>query len=393
MGELAFEYSRPATRVVFGAGRTKDLGLEVETLGAKRALVICGNTFAKSDYLSQIRGALGGKFAGIFSGVRPHSSVEIVTTGARLASNLEADVLVGIGGGSVLDTTKLIAILMAEGRDLEDWAIDFEPPDKYRRPELRQPKLPIIGIPTTYSASETNGGCCCRQVSTGRKLFFHDEGVVPRIAILDPELTATMPPELTGSSGMNMLGHCVEALYSRKRNPIVDAYALQAIRLIAQYLPGCVRNGNDLYARGQLQIAAYLSGLALSGAWVGLHHSLCHVLGARYDVPHGIANAIMLPHAMRYNLDATAERQAMVAETMGMDVTGVSSLEAGTAAIEAITELTRKIGLPQRLRDIGVPREGLLLLAEDAMYNWNLHTNPKPITDSQQVLAVFLSAW
>jgi alcohol dehydrogenase class IV len=211
------------------------------------------------------------------------------------------------------------------------------------------------------------------------------------VVILDPEAAATAPARLLAASGMNALAHCVEAVYSTETQPLTDAYCLRGIGLIARYLSRAVENSRDLEALSQVQVAACLSGMGVYSAWTGIHHAIVHVIGGRYKAPHAEIHALMLPYAMRWNLDATVEAHARMAREIGIE--GADENGLATAVPEHVFAMNRRMGLPLRLRELGVPREGLRQLASDALDDYSIHTNPKPVTATEQVLEVLEQAW
>ena len=192
---------------------------------------------------------------------------------------------------------------------------------------------------------------------------------------------------------MDALTHAVEAIHSKRRQPISDGLALHAIKLIFTYLPRCVEQGDDIDARGQQLTASCLAGIAFGNAPVGVVHATAHVIGAKYNVPHGIANSILLPHGMKYNLDKCPERYALVAQAIGIDTSNLDDTSAGEAAIQNIFGLTKKINLPQKLRDVGVSEEGLEKCAGESLLDMSIFTNPKRISDPNEVLKILREAW
>lgn len=259
---------------------------------------------------------------------------------------------------------------------------------------LSRPQTPHIAVPTTAgTGSEVTYAAVVKDWENNEKILFCDNHIIPRVAILDPLLTAGLPPPLTASTGIDALTHAIEALHALQAEPIADAMALQAIRLITAYLPRCVANGDDLFARGQQQIAALMAGVAFSNAQLGLVHAMAHSLGALFNVPHGLANSLLLPHVMLYNLESCAERYLLVAEAMGLATAGLDEEGAARLAVNAVQELTRKIGLPQRLREAGVPEEGLAEAAELSLSDGSIIYNPRPVFEADEVLALFREAW
>lgn len=376
---------RSPTKIIFGPNSVDECGLELEALGCSRALLVTDRDLAESEIIVKVKKSIGKRLGGMFSDVEPDSGVHIVNKGAEFARSFNADAIVSAGGGSSIDTAKGIQICLKLGGKLEDHA-GFN--------IMGGRGVPHIVIPTTAgTGSEVTYAAVIKDHAQNRKLIFGDNYIIPDIAILDPVLISGMPPKLTAATGMDALCHAVEAIHSLQREPIADALALHAIRLIVEYLPRSVANGKDIVARGQMLIAANLAGSAFSNAQVGLIHALAHAVGAKFKVPHGVANSILMPHCMKYNLDAVAERYALIAEAMGIREAGLSDEEKALRAIEKIRELAKKIGLPARLRDAGVPEERLEECVPDAMSDGSIVYNPKFISDPDDLLKVLKEAW
>jgi alcohol dehydrogenase class IV len=383
--DLSFLFNAP-TRVVFGAGSAADTGIELAALGCRRALLVTDRfLLEKTDVVSRVRAALGAACAGVFADVPADSGVHVVDAGAEAGRACDADSVVSVGGGSVIDTAKGIAILLKEGGALLDHQ-GFQ--------VLTRRQTPHVAIPTTAgTGSEVTCYALVKDHERKRKLLFGDHHIIPDVAILDPALTAGLPPLLTAATGLDAFSHGLEALSSAQREPIADALGLHAIRLVREHLPTVVKNGSDLAARGQVLIAATLGGAAFSNAQVGLIHAISHVVGARHGVHHGTANAIAMPHVVRFNNDTVADRFRLVADALGADVRGVSDEAAGLAAADAISRLVCDVGLPSRLRDVGVPQEDLPACAEAALSDGSIVYNAKPVSDPAEVLGVLKAAW
>ncbi|MGH7798703.1 MAG: iron-containing alcohol dehydrogenase family protein, partial [Candidatus Binatia bacterium] len=251
------------------------------------------------------------------------------------------------------------------------------------------PKLPHIAIPTTLSGGEYSYSAGITE--GGKKYIVADPKLAPCTVLLDPEAAATVPARLLAASGMNALAHCVEAVYSTETQPLTEAYCLSAIGLIARYLPRAVENSQDLEALSYVQVAACLSGMGVYSAWTGIHHAIVHVVGGRYKVPHAEIHAVMLPYAMRWNLDATIQAHARMAREIGIEAANENALAATVP--EHVFAMNQRMELPLKLRELGVPRDGLKQLAIDALDDYSIHTNPKPVHAAQQVLEVLELAW
>lgn len=383
--DLSFLFTSP-TRIVFGAGSSADAGVELRGLGCSKALVVTDAVLAeKTDVVRRIVKSLGEACVGVFSDVPADSGVHVVNAGAALGRARGADSIVSIGGGSVIDTAKGIAILLREGGSLLDYQ-GFQ--------VLTRAQTPHLCIPTTAgTGSEVTYVAVVKDHEAKRKLLFGDHHIIPNVAILDPTLTVGLPPMITAATGLDAFSHGLEAVTSAQREPISDALGLHAIRLVSEHLPAAVKNGADLGARGQMLIAATLGGAAFSNAQVGLVHAIAHTVGARHAVHHGLANAIAMPHVIRFNNDVAADRHRLIAEAMAADVRSLSDEAAGLEAAKAVSALARSVGLPGSFREAGVPESDLRTCAELALSDGSIVYNAKPVTDASEVLRVLEAAW
>jgi alcohol dehydrogenase class IV len=390
MAASTFTFNNPRVeRIVSGPGSIEKLSEEIERLGGTRALLVISPSVAKTFLHDRIKSALGTKCAEIFAEVKPHSPTESIGKAVDRARDSRIDVLVSVGGGSAIDTAKGVAALLAEGGSLPPLGVRFTPPNKKEIPPMPAPKLPHIAIPTTLSGGEYSYSAGVSE--GGKKYILADPKLAPRVVLLDPEAAATAPKRLLAASGMNALAHCVEAVYSTETQPLTDAYCLRAIGLIVRYLPRAVENSRDLDALSYVQVAACLSGMGVYSAWTGIHHAIVHVIGGRYKAPHAEIHALMLPYAMRWNLNATVEAYARMAREIG--IAGADPYALAAAVPEHVFAMNQRMGLPLRLRELGVPQEGLGQLARDALGDYSIHTNPKPVTVAEQVLEVLEQAW
>lgn len=383
--DLSFLFTAP-TRIVFGAGAASEIAVELQGLGRTRALLVTDPFLReKTDVVRRIEKSLGKACAGVFSDVPADSGVHVVNAGASAGRECGADCIVSVGGGSVMDTAKGIAILLTEGGSLMDYQ-GFQ--------VLSRRQTPHVAVPTTAgTGSEITYVAVIKDHQSRRKLLFADHHIIPDVAILDPRLTVGLSPRLTAATGLDALSHGLEAVTSAQRQPIADAMGLHAIRLVRGFLPRAVKDGADLAARGQMLAAATLGGAAFSNAQVGLVHALAHVVGARHGVHHGVANAVLMPHVMRFNNAAAADRHRAVAEAMGMDVRGMSDEAAGLAAAQGVQVLAREVGLPGSFRELGVPETDLAACAEMAMSDGSIVYNAVTVSDSSSALAVLRAAW
>jgi len=379
-----FSYTSAAQQVIFGAGALAQLGGAVDKFGWQRLLLCTLGRFQSSGLVGQVEDILDRRLVAVYARVQPHVPQHQVEAALALAIEQKIDAVIGLGGGSPIGMAKAVSLALEEQRSGQ--------PARARFP-TDQPLVPVIAIPTTYAGSELTPIYGVTQVIDGqtRKVTVTDAKVTPKLTLYDPELTLALPPQMTASSGINALAHCIETVYSITRNPLSTAAALQGTSYITRSLPGAVANGDDIKIRTELLLGAYLAATAISTAKIGLHHGLCHVLGGTVGVPHGIANSIILPHAMRFNADVTAPELAAVARAMGL--TGENEPELAEQAAQTVYELITRIGLPQRLRDAGVAEADLPRLAQLALKSRAVQNNPKSITDAAQAEAVFRAAW
>ena len=377
--DLNFNYFSP-TKVVFGPGAVSELPMEASEFGQK-AFLVTDKGILETGMASQVQKQLGDALVGIYDDVPQDSGMEVVDRGAEKALAAGADVIVSMGGGSVIDTAKGMCIVMKEGGSLRDFQ---------GMQLLTRPQIPHIVIPTTSgTGSEVTSGAVILDKDQGQKIIIFEYHNTPRVAILDPQLTVSLPPELTASTGMDALTHAVEAYVALQRNPISDAVALHAIRLIVQYLPIVVHNGSDTMARGQMQLAALMAGWAFSNAMVGLVHAMAHSLGAVNRIPHGLANGLLLAPVMQFNLEEVPDLMADIARAMGIEIHEMGSMQAGQAAVDKVTALTQKIGLNKRLQQLGVSEESLLECAELSLSDGSIINNPRLVMEADEILNVY----
>jgi maleylacetate reductase len=375
----AFQYTSYPCEVLFGPGSLDDLPGALDRLGRRRLLLCASGSTVRAGIVDRLSASLGEQLIAVYDHVQPHVPEAQVTEALALARERHVDGLIGLGGGSPIGFAKALAhALQNDSARQRSHAI-----------------IAVVAIPTTYAGSEmTPVFGVTRQVEgTPRKITVTDPAIVPRVVVYDPVLTLALPRDLTASTAVNALAHCVEALYSITANPLSTAAALEGARLIVDALTRCLAAGDDLSVRSDLLAGAYLAGVALSGVKMGLHHGLCHVLGGTCGVPHGIANAIVLPHALRFNLDATAPALSQLAAALVVAPQSADDTARAIAVAERIDTLIGQLGLPRRLRDVGVPEAEIPALARLALASPAVRANPKPIEDATQIEAILRAAW
>ena len=382
---LSFIYMN-TTRVVFGPGSSRDVREEVRALGCARAVVVTDSVLAtRTDVPARIEKTLGESCAGVFSDVVPDSGVHIVDAGAAFARERGADCIVSVGGGSAIDTAKGIAIVLKEGGSLRDYE-GFQ--------VLRRPQTPHVAIPTTAgTGSEVTYVAVIKDHEAHQKLLFGDYNIIPNTALLDPELTVGLPPQLTAATGMDAMSHAVEAIHSQQKEPIADGLALHAIRLIHEFLPRAVSDGKDIVARGQMLIASNMAGTAFSNAQVGLVHAIAHTVGARHGIHHGLANSIVMPHVVRFNAGEVAAVYRPIAEALGVAVGGLSDEACAEEVAARLSGLAARTGLPQTLSSQGVPEEALADLAEATLADASIIYNGRTVLGAEELLGVYRAAF
>jgi alcohol dehydrogenase class IV len=383
-----FRYTTHAQEVIFGVGALAKLGDAVSVYGWERLLLCTSPSLLKNGTVARLQQILGKRLAVTFAQVSQHVQANQVAEVLALADEHQIDAVIGLGGGSPVGLAKAVSLKLEAKRSGVEVA-------KARYP-TEQPTVPGIAIPTTYAGSEmtsTYGITQTMEDGSTRKVTVRDDKVTPKLVIYDPSLTLDLPPSVTASTGINALAHCVEAVYSIKRNPLSTASALQGVHYITQSLLRCVQQGDDLTARTNMMIGAHLGGQSLATAAMGIHHGTCQVLGGTADVPHGVANSIILPHAIRFNLDTAAPLLAQVGEAMGVRRNGKSDEAMGEQVAQAVYDLVGQMGLPQRLRDVGVAEEMLSKLAENMLKSKPVNDNPKPVTSIEQAMTLLRAAW
>lgn len=386
MGEMQpFEFKH-STRVVFGAGTLKTLGEEAQALCASRALIVCDPGITKLGLTERVDDQLGAAAvrAVSFDAISENPRDGECCAAAAVATEEGADLIVGLGGGSAMDAAKAAAALVTNGGRVKDWEDSHE---------LVRQSLPLLCIPTTAgTGSEVTFVAVITDEVNHHKMTLRGPGLAPRVAIVDAELTASMPPTLTASTGMDALSHAIEAYTCTAANPVSDVLALKAIELIARNLPTAVRDGADLRARSAMVLASTMAGMAFANSRVGAVHSIGEVLGGLYDTPHGVAVAVFLPHIYAFNIAAAPERHRDVARALGVVSTGGRDSEVAEQGAEVLFRLTSEVGIPALAELPGVSPGDFEQLAETAAGSSCSQVNPRTI-DEDDYLAILHDAY
>lgn len=374
------------TVTLMGVGSHKQLGEQIKTLGAKKPLLVTDKGITDAGLTAQITDLIKtetGSEVVLFDDTVPNPTDKNVADGVALFKESGCDMIITLGGGSPHDCGKGIGIVATNGGTIHD----YEGVD-----QSTQAMPPFIAINTTAgTASEMTRFCIITDTSRKVKMAIVDWRVTPAIAINDPLLMVGMPSSLTAATGMDALTHAVEAYVSTIATPVTDACALKAIELISDYLRPAVANGEDIEARDKMAYAEYLAGMAFNNASLGHVHAMAHQLGGYYDLPHGVCNAILLPHVSRFNLIARLDRYVDIAIAMGENVEGLSTREAAETALTAIQTLSRDIGIPENLTVLGVKKEDLPIMAGNAQKDACGVTNPRRPT-LEDVVGIYTAA-
>ena len=370
---------------LFGPGCSKEVGERAHNLGAKKVLIVTDEglfKFGVADTIASYLKAANVNYH-IFPGAEPNPTDINVLKGVQAYNDNQCDFIISLGGGSSHDCAKGIGLVTAGGGNIRD----YEGIDK-----STVPMTPLIAINTTAgTASEMTRFCIITNTDTHVKMAIVDWRCTPLMAIDDPKLMVAKPAGLTAATGMDALTHAVEAYVSTAANPITDACAEKAITMISQWLSPAVANGENIEARDAMSYAQYLAGMAFNNASLGYVHAMAHQLGGFYNLPHGVCNAILLPHVCEFNLIACPDRYAKIAELMGVDIQHLTVNEAAYAAIDAIRELSKAVGIPSGLTELNVKESDLTIMAENAQNDACMLTNPRKANHAQ-VVEIFKAA-
>lgn len=370
---------------LMGIGCHHEIGKRARILGMTKPLLVTDKGVVQTGMCEQICALLRaeGLKPVVFDETVPNPTDTNVAAGVKVYKKNGCDSIITLGGGSPHDCGKGIGLVVSNGGAIHD----YEGLDKSTKP-----LPPYIAVNTTSgTASEMTRFCIITDTRRKVKMAIVDWRVTPTLSVDDPLLMAGMPPKLTAATGMDALTHAVEAYVSTIASPITDACALKAIELIATSLRAAVANGKDMAARDAMTYAEFLAGMAFNNASLGYVHAMAHQLGGFYDLPHGVCNAILLPHVERFNLIAKVDRFVAIAKTMGEPVDGLSPRAAAERALEAIKQLSADVGIPAGLAELGVKEKDFPLMAENAMKDACSFTNPRMAT-LQDIVQIYKNA-
>jgi len=380
------------TKVMYSAGLRSEIGYEMSQLGGTKVALFTDKGLVNAGVADMVIEAIKKtdlKIAGVFDSIIQDAQLDIINEGAKFYRKCGADCVIALGGGSVMDSVKAINILNGAGEeDFTSFA------DQGALIDGAKPLPPHIAFPTT-------AGTACEVTNAIMVLDTKEhvkKGVIhpycnSDIAMLDPELTLKLPAKITAFTGIDVLTHAIEGVTSKLASPVGDALGFHAIRMVDKYLKTAVSKPDDIEARGNMLIASTIAGMCFINSMTGAVHAMAHSLGGLYGIPHGLANTILLPEVMEFNLQEKPERFMMVADALGVPVEGLKPAEAGKKAIEAVRKLRKDIGLTQTLSDFKVPkdRQSLQPLIEQALADGQMGSNPRDMSEDD-VYEVYLKA-
>jgi alcohol dehydrogenase class IV len=369
-------FFRTAQELIVGTGALSRLEEKVRELGANTVLVITDRGVRQVGLTAVVEAPLrrAGLAVDVFDDVMPEPPFENLLDLLGKAKGKAYDLVIGIGGGSAMDIAKVLAVLLTNG--------DTDVYDMIGIERVNRPGIPFILIPTTAgTGSEVTYNAIFTDTRDQVKKGIVSKHLLPKVAIVDPALTLSLPPAVTAATGMDALVHAVESYTALRASDLTDGIALHAIRLISRHLRTAVHNGQNLEARENMAVGSLMAGISLANAGVGAVHALAYPLGGRFKVPHGVANSLLLPYVMRYNVVADLPKFAEVARAMGEPVEGLSLRDAAERTVQALARLARDIGIPSSLKDVGVTERDIPSLAEEAgKIDRLLNNNPRRLT-------------
>ena len=371
----------------FGPGAREVLPKEINRLGLHKAFVTTDKDLIKDGVADKVLSVL--KAADIpfevFSEIKPNPTVSNVKAGVAAFAASGADFILAIGGGSSIDTAKAIGII-SNNPDFSDVVSLEGVADTHKK------SVPIIALPTTAgTAAEVTINYVITDEVNAKKMVCVDPNDIPAIAIVDAELMYTLPKSLTAATGLDALTHAIEGLITKGAWEMSDMFEIKAIEMIARYLETAVNEPSNAEARNGMAVAQYIAGMAFSNVGLGLVHGMAHPLGAIFDIPHGVANALLLPLIMEFNAPAALDKYIDIAKAMGVYTSDMSKEEAARAAVDAVKTLSVKVGIPQHLSELGIQEKDLPRLAESAFADVCTPGNPREVT-LEQILELYKQA-
>ncbi|MCM1050549.1 MAG: lactaldehyde reductase [Paenibacillus sp.] len=368
----------------FGPGARKELSEVVKRLGKSKALIVTDAGLVKFGVAKMVTDVLDGASIPyeIFSDVKPNPTVTNVKDGIEAYKKSGADFIIAVGGGSSIDTAKAVGIVINNPDFSDIVSLEGCAPTTHK-------SVPIVALPTTAgTAAETTINYVIIDEENHKKMVCVDPNDIPAVAIVDAELMYSLPASLTAATGMDALTHAIEGYITKGAWSLSDMFEIEAIRMISRNLPTAVAEPSNAEARDAMAVAQYVAGMAFSNVGLGLVHGMAHPLGSLFDVPHGVANALLLPTIMEWNMPACLDKYPAIAEAMGVDISGMSRDEAAQAACDAVKALSIKVGIPQHLSEIGIKESDIQALSEQAISDVCTPGNPRDVT-IEDIIALY----
>ncbi len=369
-------------KIIFGPGGLSQVGIEAKRLGNKVLVVLGRSAMRKSGALDRLTRLLKENNLEyiIYENIPSDPTVETVDTGTSLARKESCNLVIALGGGSVLDTGKAISAMVTNEGSVADYQ-EIEGKGK----KIQHKTLPFIAIPTTSgTGSEATKNAVITNTKFSLKKSIRDPWLIPKVALVDPELTLSLPPYMTAVCGGDALTQCIESYLGKKSHEITDILALHAIGSIGKSLVKAVKEGKNLEARKDMAMAALLSGLCLSNSGLGAAHALSHPLGVYYKIPHGLSCAVLLPYVMEFNLPVVTKKLAKIARSLGEDLSLLSETEAAQRAVEKIKEILSAVGIKENLSEWGIKEKDFSQLIKGAK-GGSLNNNPRNTSDEDLI--------
>ncbi len=360
----------------FGPGSRRELPEVIARLGKKKALVVTDKGLIQFGVAKQVTDILDEASLPyeIFAEVKPNPTVSNVKAGIEAFKAAAADYLIAIGGGSAMDTAKAIGIVINNPEFDDIVSLEGCAP-------TRNKSVPMIALPTTAgTAAETTINYVIIDEQKQKKMVCVDPNDIPAVAIIDAELMYSLPRGLTAATGMDALTHAIEGFITKGAWAMSDMFELEAIRMISHHLPTSVEEPKNVAARDGMAVAQYIAGMAFSNVGLGLVHGMAHPMGSLFDVPHGVANALLLPTIMEFNRPAAMHKYPQIAQAMGVDISGMTDEQAAIAAVEAVRDLAIRVGIPQHLTELGITETDIPALADQALADVCTPGNPRDVT-------------
>ena len=372
---MAFKKFAMGTSVLMGENVCEQIPAQADLFGAKNILLVTDQGLVDAGIVDRVlKHVDAGRYrVTVFNEVQPDPSIKVVDRGAALARRERCNLILAIGGGSPIDAGKAIAVVTANGGS----SADYEGLDRYTKPPL-----PVFAVPTTCgTGSEVTFGAVLTNTDTDYKFILYGHDCAPRVALLDPTLLLGIPAKVMVPTGMDALTHAIESYISKGATMQSRPLALQALRMISRHFTKAARDTNDLEAISQMLYAANIAGIAFACSRLGIVHAMALPLGAFFHVPHGIANSILLPHGLQFNLGYDDPGYCDMAKAMGIDLGGLSEADGAHALVDAVKQLAKQVGAPSKLSDVGVQADKIHDMARDTMKSSHIPANIRPISE------------